>query len=160
MRQNYIKSAWSIAIHPASYNANTFPKTKDIRKMPPSRSSELKQKSNTPRQNDIRYILKSIKLQVSLSNQITNSHDCRITSTPFTSKQQVSFRAKSYGAVCSYFFGVVWFYMICDNMPNFSQLVKIWHYFTFEIQLFQFTSAPFLKVKPVLAIFPIFRMVF
>ena len=50
--------------------------------------------------------------------------------------------------------------IICDNMPNFSQFVRIWHYFTFEIQLFQFTSVPFLKVKPVLVIFPIFRMVF
>ena len=45
-------------------------------------------------------------------------------------------------------------------MPNFSQFVRIWHYFTFEIQLFQFTSVPFLKVKPVLVIFPISRMVF
>ncbi len=50
--------------------------------------------------------------------------------------------------------------IICDNMPNFSQIVRIWHYFTFEIHLFQFTSVPFLKVKPVLAIFPISRMVF
>ena len=50
--------------------------------------------------------------------------------------------------------------IICDNMPNFSQFVRIWHYFTFEIQLFQFTFVPFLKVKPVLVIFPISRMVF
>ena len=50
--------------------------------------------------------------------------------------------------------------IICDNMLNFSQFVRIWHYFTFEIQLFQFTSVPFLKVKPVLVIFPISRMVF
>ena len=39
--------------------------------------------------------------------------------------------------------------IICDNMLNFSQFVRIWHYFTLEIQLFQFTSVPFLKVKPV-----------
>ena len=50
--------------------------------------------------------------------------------------------------------------IICDSMPNFSQFVKNWHYFTFEIQLFQFISVPFLEVRPVLVIFPIFRMVF
>lgn len=43
----------------------------------PSPSSELKQKSNSTlnvlSQNDIRYILKSIKFQVFLWNQITNT---------------------------------------------------------------------------------------
>ncbi len=57
--------------------------------------------------------------------------------------------------------GLIQTEIICDNMPNLSQFVRIWHYFTFGIQLFQFTFVLFLKVKPVLVIFPIIsRMVF
>ena len=44
--------------------------------------------------------------------------------------------------------------IICANIPiaNLDQSVKIWHYFTFEVQLFQFISIPSLKIRPVIVI--------
>jgi hypothetical protein len=40
------------------------------------------------------------------------------------------------------------------------QFIKIWHYCTIKIQLFQFISIQFLKIRPVMIIFLTFRMVF